>query len=151
MACRYRTPLAELLEFGDSEAAAHCQNRIEHRRHVAGVEIETVACKPHRVVGIVDDEARKEHIDEVGATHGASGMTRFGFFYHCCRQNADIVGCVIHGLDVHIGLFESWCDESKHFFATDQTASAAAAVFGGISGTSGLLFYIYANICNFGG
>jgi len=39
----------------------------------------------------------------------------------------------------------------KLFSPPQKTAAAAAAVFGGISGTSGLLFYAYANICNFGG
>ena len=91
MARRNAAPLAQRLQIFGRIVPGQRQRRIEHRRHVARIEEETVAVGIGHVVGVVAQELRVEHRHEVGAPHGAPGMARFGFFDHGGRQNTDIV------------------------------------------------------------
>ena len=75
MAGSHGAPLAELLEFGQGVAAGQGQNRIEHRRHMAGIEEKAVAGEPGRVVRVRYQKRGVENVDEVSAAHGASGVS----------------------------------------------------------------------------
>ena len=77
-----RTPLAELLEFVDTELALQCECRVEHSRHMAWVEIETVATCPLGILRVVNHKFREENVDKVGTAHSTTGVTRVGFLYH---------------------------------------------------------------------
>ena len=67
-------PLAELLQLFHGVAATECEHRIEHRRHMTGVEEESVAGDPKRISRVIDQMTREEHIGEVGAAHGTARM-----------------------------------------------------------------------------
>jgi len=75
-------PLAELLELLDGIFAGEGKYRIEHGRHMARIEEEAVAGNPGGIVGVGYEILGIKHVDKVGATHGATGMTRFGFLDH---------------------------------------------------------------------
>ena len=92
VAGRGRAPLAELRELVGAIVAEERQHAVEHGRHVAGVEEETVASYPAAVVGIGHEELRVKYVDEVCASHGTAGMSRLGFFNHCGGESADVVG-----------------------------------------------------------
>lgn len=59
---------------------------------MAGVKEKSVAAIPRWVFRIGQQKLRVKDIDEVGATHGTTGMARAGTFNHSGRQDADIVG-----------------------------------------------------------
>lgn len=59
---------------------------------MAGVEEEPVACYPLRLVRVVCHVFREEDGGEVGAAHGASGMSGFGFLHHGGYQDPKVVG-----------------------------------------------------------
>ena len=75
-------PLAEILELVERKIAGQRQHRIEHRRHVARIEEETVAQRIGGIVGIVFQELGIEDVDKVGTAHRSSGMARLRFLYH---------------------------------------------------------------------
>ena len=89
-------PLTELLQVIHGEEATKCQTSIEHRTHVARVEEETVTSRPEWISGIINQELREEHVDEIGSTHGTTGMTGLGLLNHRRSQDSDVVGCVVH-------------------------------------------------------
>ena len=95
------TPLAELLELVEGIVACESEHGIEHRRHVAGIEEETVAGEPGGIVGIGYEELREQNVHEISAAHGAAGMARFSFFDHRGSQNTDIIGCAVQSFCVH--------------------------------------------------
>ena len=49
---------------------------------MARIEEEAVAGNPGGIVGVGYEILGIKHVDKVGATHGATGMTRFGFLDH---------------------------------------------------------------------
>ncbi len=82
MARAAAAPLAQLLKLLDGEFPRKGQHRVEHRRHVARVEEETVAGDPLGIVRIGHKEPGIKHVDEVGTAHGAAGMARLCFLHH---------------------------------------------------------------------
>ncbi len=71
----YAAPLAELLQFFNGIFAGKGEYRVEHRRHMARVEKESVACNPCGVVGVGDEELRVKHVYEIGSTHCAARVS----------------------------------------------------------------------------
>ena len=59
---------------------------------MARIEEEAVTVGISHIVGIVAQEFREEHRDEIGTAHSAAGVARLRLFDHCCRQDADVVG-----------------------------------------------------------
>ena len=78
----HTAPLAQLLQLGDGIFPRQRQHAVEHRRHMSGVEEETVTGYPRGVVGVGDEKLRIKHVYEIGTAHGASGMARFGLLHH---------------------------------------------------------------------
>ena len=97
---RRTAPLAELLQFVQGEFVGQGQCGVEHGRHVPRIEEEAVAAFPCRVLGVVHQEFGEEHVDEIGATHGAARMTGVGFFNHRSSKYADVVCCAVHKFTV---------------------------------------------------
>ena len=91
-----RTPLTEVLEVFERELACQTELSVEHRRHVPGVEEETVTRFPTGIVRIVFQELAKEDVDEVCATHSTARVTTLCFFYCCGSQDTNVIGCAIH-------------------------------------------------------
>ncbi len=58
---------------------------------MARIEEETITVGVRRIVRIVAQKFGIEHRHEVGAAHGAAGVSRFRLLDHGGRQNADIV------------------------------------------------------------
>ncbi len=104
----YRAPLTELLKLFHSVFPCERQHGIKHRRHVTRIKEETVTRNPGRVVGVGDEILGVEHIHEVGAAHGATGMTRLGFLYHACRQYADGIGRTVQYSLIHLFKILIW-------------------------------------------
>ena len=92
VARRHAAPLAQRLQILGRIMPRQRQRRIEHRRHVARVEEEAVSVGISHIVGIVAQEFREEHRDEIGTAHSAAGVARLRLFDHCSRQDADVVG-----------------------------------------------------------
>ena len=92
VAGRHAAPLAQRLQVPSRIVPGQRQHRIEHRRHVSRIEEEPVAEGTGHVVGIVTQELRIEHRDEIRSAHGTSGMARLGLFDHRSRQDTDVVG-----------------------------------------------------------
>ena len=92
VAGRHAPPLPQRLEVLGRIESGQRQHRIEHRRHVSRIEEEAVAVGIGHVVGVVAQELRVEHRDEIGAAHRSAGMTRLRLFDHGGRQDADVVG-----------------------------------------------------------
>ena len=92
VARRHAAPLAQRLQILGRIMSRQRQRRIEHRRHVARIEEEAVTVGISHIVGIVAQEFREEHRDEIGTAHSAAGVARLRLFDHCCRQDADVVG-----------------------------------------------------------
>ena len=82
MACRGAAPLTELLELLHIVFPYERELGVEHRGHVARIEEKAVAGVPERIGGIIYEILAEEHVDEVGSTHGAAGMARFGSLNH---------------------------------------------------------------------
>ena len=91
-----RAPLAKLLQLFESELADKAELRIEHRGHMTRIEEETVATNPRRVLWIILQILRIEHVDEVGTTHSTTWVTRLCLFYSRCSENTDVVSCMQH-------------------------------------------------------
>ena len=96
MAGRGRSPLAELLQLVQCEAADQRQLGIKHGGHVARVEEEAVARFPRGMVRVEGEKFGVEHIDEICSAHSPAGMSGLCFFYHCYGQDAYIVRGLIH-------------------------------------------------------
>lgn len=75
---------------------------VEHGRHVSGVEEEAVAVGIVGPLGVVVQKLGKEYVDEIGAAHGATGVSGSGFFDHRCGQDPDVVRRTIHVVGIHI-------------------------------------------------
>ena len=88
---RHAAPLAQRLQIFGRIVPGQRQRRIEHRRHVARIEEETISVGVRRIVRIVAQKFGIEHRHEVGAAHRAAGMARFRLLDHRGRQNSDIV------------------------------------------------------------
>ena len=97
----YATPLAELAQIVHREVTCQCQNAIEHRRHMTRIEEKAIAERICRIVGIVTQKLRIEHIDEIGTTHSTARVSRFGFFDHCGSQYTNVIGCCFHLISSH--------------------------------------------------
>ncbi len=67
-------PLTEILQILHRVFAGESQYAVKHRRHVAGIEEETVAGEPLRVLRVVFEKRRVQHIDEIGCPERAAGM-----------------------------------------------------------------------------
>ena len=96
MSRRRRAPLPQLGQFLKAVSAYQTQLAVEHGSHVTGVEEETVAPHPRRVLGVILQIFAEKHIDEVGTSHGSAGMSALGLLYGTCSQNTDVVGCMVH-------------------------------------------------------
>ena len=101
VAGRAASPLAERFEIVHRVVARQRQCRVEHRRHVARIEEQTVAEGVAQVVGIVAQEFGVEHVDEIGAAHRAARMARFRLFRPsmppargCCPPHASVLHCL---------------------------------------------------------
>ena len=68
---------------------------------MSGIEEKTVTGNPRRIIGISHHELRIKHIYEIGATHGATGMSGFGFFNHRSGKHPDCVGRTVYGVGIH--------------------------------------------------
>ena len=88
---RHAAPLTQRLKVFGRIVPGKRKRRIEHRRHVARIEEETITVGVRRIVRIVPQKFGIEHRHEVGAAHGAAGVSRFRLLDHGGRQNADIV------------------------------------------------------------
>ena len=88
----HAAPLAQRLQVLGRIAARQRQRRIEHRRHVARIEEEAVPVGISHIIGIVTQEFREEHRNEIGTAHRAAGVSRLRLFDHCGRQDTDIIG-----------------------------------------------------------
>ena len=95
-------PLAEILQLRERHESSCSQHAVEHGRHVSGVEEEAVAVGIVRPLGVVVQKLGKEYVDEIGAAHGATGVSGFGFFHHRCGQDPDVVRRTIHVVGIHI-------------------------------------------------
>ena len=89
---RHAAPLAQRLQIFGRIVPGQRERRIEHRRHVARIEEETVAVGIRHIIGVVTQELGEEHRDEIRAAHGAAGMPRLGLLDHRGRKDADIIG-----------------------------------------------------------
>ena len=89
---RHAAPLAQRLQIFSRIVPGQRERRIEHRRHVARIEEETVAVGIRHIIGVVTQELGEEHRDEIRAAHGAAGMPRLGLLDHRGRKDADIIG-----------------------------------------------------------
>ena len=92
MAGRHAPPLAQRLQVLGRIGAGQRQHRIEHRRHVAGIEEQPVTERIIHPVGIVTQELGVQYRDEISAPHCSARMPRLRFFDHGGRQDAHIVG-----------------------------------------------------------
>ena len=95
-------PLAEVLQLSHGHEPRKRQHAVEHGRHVSRIEEEAVAIGIIGPLGVVVQELGKEHVDEISAAHGATGVSGFGFFHHRCGQNPDVVRRTIHVVGIHI-------------------------------------------------
>ena len=95
-------PLAEILQLRERHESSCGQHAVEHGRHVSGVEEEAVAVGIVRPLGVVVQKLGKEYVDEIGAAHGATGVSGSGFFDHRCGQDPDVVRRTIHVVGIHI-------------------------------------------------
>ena len=98
---RRAVPLAEPAQFFHREFSGESQYRVEHRRHVPGVEEKTIATFPTRIFGVIYQILREKYIYKIGSPHRTSGVSRVGFLYHRSSQNAYIVGCKIRYFIIH--------------------------------------------------
>ena len=89
---RHAAPLAQRLQIFGRIVPGQRERRIEHRRHVARIEEETVAVGIRHIIGVVTQELGEEHRDEIRAAHSAAGMPRLGLLDHRGRKDADIIG-----------------------------------------------------------
>ena len=89
---RHAAPLAQRLQIFSRIVPGQRERRIEHRRHVARIEEETVAVGIRHIIGVVTQELGEEHRDEIRAAHSAAGMPRLGLLDHRGRKDADIIG-----------------------------------------------------------
>ena len=78
-------PLTQLLQFVHSEVTGHCELCVQHGRHVTGIQEETVATFPQRILGVVVQVLAIKYRNEICTAHSTSGMSALGFLYHCCR------------------------------------------------------------------
>ena len=97
----YATPLTELTQLVHREMTCQCQHTVQHRRHMTRIQEETIAERISRIVGIVTQKLRIEHIDEIGTTHCTTRVSRFGFFDHCGSQYSYVIGCCLHLISSH--------------------------------------------------
>ena len=97
------TPLTEVFELLGGHNTCQGQHSVEHGRHVAGVEEETIAEGVVKPCGVVAEVARVEDVDKVCSAHSTSGVTRFCFFDHSRCENADVVCCSVCECCVHRG------------------------------------------------
>ena len=97
----YATPLAELAQLVHREMTRQCQHAIQHRRHMTGIEEKAITERIGRIIGIVTQKLRIEHIDKISSTHCTARVTRFGFFDHCGSQYTNIIGCCFHLISSH--------------------------------------------------
>ena len=89
---RHAAPLAQRLQIFSRIVPGQRERCIEHRRHVARIEEETVAVGIRHIIGVVTQELGEEHRDEIRAAHSAAGMPRLGLLDHRGRKDADIIG-----------------------------------------------------------
>ena len=68
-------PAAECFQVLGGITACQVQHAVQHWRHVAGVQEETVTRKPCGVIGVSNNVLGKQDVDKVGAAHGTSGMS----------------------------------------------------------------------------
>ena len=71
--CR-AVPLAELSEFVHRELACESHGGIEHCAHMSRVEEETVASLPERILRIIHEVLRIEHVHKVSTAHSTARM-----------------------------------------------------------------------------
>ena len=84
-------PLAEAGQLIERVLSSQAQLCVEHGRHVAGVEEETVASFPEWPVGVVGEVLAIKDIDEICSTHGSAWMAALGFLHRTYCKDADIV------------------------------------------------------------
>jgi predicted O-methyltransferase YrrM len=63
---------------------------------VAGIKEEAVTRYPLGMLRVIVQESGEEQIGEIGTSHGTSGMSGLGFFYHSSYQDTHVVGCSFH-------------------------------------------------------
>ena len=102
MAGGVAAPLAEVLQLSHGHEPRKRQHAVEHGRHVSGIEEEAVAVGIVGPLGVVVQKLGKEYVDEIGAAHGATGVSGSGFFDHRCGQDPDVVRRTIHVVGIHI-------------------------------------------------
>ena len=66
---------------------------------MSGVEEETVAAFPRRGIRIEGHVLAVEDVDKVSSAHGTTGVSGLCFFHHAARQDTNVVGSRIEGLD----------------------------------------------------
>ena len=71
---RNAAPLAELFQIVDRIISGQTKRGIEHGRHVPRVEEEPIPERIRRIVWVVMQELREEHIDEIRTAHGSARM-----------------------------------------------------------------------------
>ena len=73
---------------------------------MSGVQEKAVTALPTRILGVIHQKLREEHVDKIGTAHCSAGVAGISFFYHRCGQDTDIVRREIHCSDsVHIDWF----------------------------------------------
>ena len=131
VAGRGAAPLAEALQLVERVVPAQRQHRVEHRRHVTGIQEEPVPHMPGRVRGIVTQELRVKDVDEIGPAHCPARVAGFGLFDHGGGKDADVVGCSISDVSMHDvgrGLFDSRGNYQAEWGEQRLLPSAHAAV-----------------------
>jgi len=78
----HAAPLPELHDVINGKMTGKCQHRIEHRRHMSGIQEEAITVDPFRISRIKPQEFRKEDVNEISTAHCSSGVPGVGFFHH---------------------------------------------------------------------
>jgi len=68
---------------------------------MSGIKKKPVTVDPLRIIRIEVQEFRKKNMNKISTTHGSAGVTRFGFFNHRHRQDADIISCQFVYINAH--------------------------------------------------
>ena len=85
------SPLTKMFEIIQREISSQRQHRIEHRRHMARIEEETITERIGRIIGIIFQKLGIENVDKISSAHGSARVSRLRLLYHRGRQNTDII------------------------------------------------------------
>jgi len=82
--------------------SGHWKNAVQHWRHMSRVEEKPVAVNPLHVRRIVIKKFRIQNINKICSAHCTTRVTGFGFFYHRCSKNTNVIGCFCFNTFTHI-------------------------------------------------